>query len=126
MSLWSVITGGITDIVGGWFKTKQEKQKLEAEITKQQITGSDDYDLQAQRNMKTSWKDEYLILVHTFLIWGYGIPSESLHKALDNVWLKLAGAPDWWWYIYAGMVISTFGLRWMSNKMLGDTSNNKR
>ncbi len=118
MGIFSVITSGITSLVGGWFKTKQEKQKADAELQMQRQQGSDDYDIQAQRNMKTSLKDEYLILVHTFMIWGYGIPSPELHTALDNVWTRLAAAPEWWWYIYAGMVISTFGLRFMSNRIL--------
>ena len=118
MNIFGVIFGGVTSLVDGWFKTKQQKQQSEAEYAVQKLKGSDNYDVNAQQNMKTSWKDEYLILVHTFLIWGYGIPSPELHTALDNVWAKMENAPSEWWLIYAGMVISTFGLRFMSQRIL--------
>ena len=117
--MWQVITGGITSLVSGWFETKQKKQQAQADYNMKELTGETGYDLQAQRNMKTSLKDEFLILIHTFMIWGYGIPSPELHKSLDNVWTKIGEAPDWWWYIYAGMVISTFGLRFMGGKLTG-------
>lgn len=111
--MWNVIVGGITSLVSGWFETKKQKQQAKADYEKSQLESVSSYDIQAQKNMQTSWKDEYLILLHTLPIWGYVIPSETLHKSLDTLWLKLETAPDYWWLIYIGMVVSTFGLRWM-------------
>ena len=75
-----------------------------------------DYDTKAQANMAGTWKDEYLILLHTFPIWGYGIPSVKLHEGLDKIWDKFQSAPYWWWLIYIGIIASTFGLRWLFTK----------
>lgn len=111
--MWNVIVGGITSLVSGWFETKKQKQQAEADYATAQLNSVSDYDIQAQKNMQNSWKDEYLILIHTFPWWGYIIPSDELTSRLDLLWSKMDSMPDWWWYIYLGMVISTFGLRWM-------------
>ena len=115
--MWTLITGGLTSIFTSWMenRTKLKTAKLEKEI--KELDATSDYDITAQQNMKHSWKDEYLIILHTFPIWGYLLPSEELTIRLDTLWTKLEGAPDWWWGIYIGMVISTFGLRFMADKL---------
>ena len=120
MNIWSIVTGGITDLVGQWFTVKKEKaqakHETELEVLSQKRQKSQtiaDYDLQAQKNMATTLKDEYLMILHTFLIWGYIIPSETLTVKLDLLWDKLATAPTWWQAVYIGMVVSTYGLRFM-------------
>lgn len=118
MSLWNILTGGITELVSGWFEVKKQKQQQEAAIIQQKQKGSDDYDLEALRQKKSSWSDEYLMFIHTFPWWGYMIPSEDLTARLDILWSKMNTLPDWWWWCYMGMVISTFGLRFMSKRIL--------
>lgn len=117
MSLWKILTGGITELVGGWFEVKKQKQQQQADLATQQQKGSDDYDLEAQRQKQFSWSDEYLLIIHTSLIWGYLIPSETLTARLDMLWTKLGEAPTEWWLMYAGMIISTFGLRFLGDKL---------
>ncbi len=73
------------------------------------------YDQQAMLNMSSTWKDEFLILLHTLPMWGYVIPSPELHASLDLLWLKLETANMWWWLIYIGIISSTFGTRWLFN-----------
>lgn len=99
-------------------KVEIEKKKLELELQKMtaQAKAESDYDNKAQDNMKTSWKDEYLIILHTLPIWGYIVPSEEFHKGLDRIWSHLENAPYEWWLIYMGIVASTFGLRWLFTK----------
>lgn len=96
--------------------------KIDAAIAKElrEDSAVASYDQQAMKNMQSSWKDEYLILLHTLPIWGYAVPSETLHKGLDGIWVKLGTAPDFWWVIYIGMVASTFGLRWLFSKQRVD------
>ena len=99
-------------------KVEIEKKKLDIKLEQMtvQTKAESDYDNRAQENMKTSWKDEYLIILHTLPIWGYLIPSEQFHKGLDKIWLNLQAAPYEWWVIYIGIVASTFGLRWLFTK----------
>lgn len=101
---------------------KVELAKLELEIRKDKLAAAykaeADYDTQAMKNMQTSWKDEYLMLLHTFPIWGYGIPSATLQEGLDRIWYQFNNADYWWWMCYLGIIASTFGLRWLfSNRV---------
>lgn len=128
--MWSSIISIIPNMLGYFLpspelKKQKETNKLEIEKTKLEIEknklitaaqAESDYDTQAAKNMQTSWKDEYLILLHTLPVYGYVIPSETLHKGLDRIWENLGAAPYEWWVIYIGMVASTFGLRWLFNK----------
>lgn len=121
------ISGIVTSTLGFFFDSsevkavkesgKVELAKLELEMKKERLLTSakaeSSYDQQAMHNMKSSWKDEYLIILHTFPIWGYGIPSESLHLGLDRIWIQFNGADHFWWITYIGIIASTFGLRWL-------------
>ena len=100
-----------------------EKASAQAKITEMSRLAESDksYDTLAMKNMNSTWKDEFLILLHTFPIWGYGLPSSELHKGLDRIWEMLGSAPYWWWLVYMGMVASTFGLRWLFSKQRVDT-----
>ncbi len=99
-------------------KIRLETAKVDAEIARSQKEAEviADYDQQAVKNMQSSWKDEYILLLHTLPIYGYIIPSETVHQGLDTIWEKLATAPQYWWIIYIGIVASTYGLRWLFNK----------
>ena len=123
----SVLTTLASSILGFFFDSsevkavkeggKVELAKLELELKKEKVISASkaeaSYDQQAMSNMKSSWKDEYLIILHTFPIWGYGIPSESLHLGLDRIWVQFNGADHFWWITYIGIIASTFGLRWL-------------
>lgn len=113
-----MISSAVVTMFSGWMenRTKLKTAKVDKQI--KELDAASSYDLQAQKNMQNSWKDEFLILLHTLPIWGYMIPSDDLTKRLDILWLKLDQAPDYWWLIYFGIVISTFGLRFMSDRLL--------
>lgn len=117
MGIFKIVVGGVSSLLSSWFQSRTEISKAKIARQLKELDAQTDYDTTAQRNMKDSLKDEYLILLHTFPIWGYAIPSEQLRSSLDIVWSKLNEAPDWWWIIYVGMVVSTFGLRFMWNQM---------
>ncbi|AUR87508.1 TMhelix containing protein [Vibrio phage 1.101.O._10N.261.45.C6] len=128
----------VTSLVDGWQTRKNIDAETKAEIARAKVhnkmrldeaetqakidnlkadkTAETNYDMIAMQNMEKSYKDEYLIGLHTLPIWGYVIPSEALHMGLDKVWSKLETAPYWWWVVYIGMVAATFGLRWLFSK----------
>lgn len=124
---FDVIAGLAKSILGFFFdspEVKAEKEKgrvelakLELELKKEkkmaEARAEADYDTQAMKNMRSTFKDEYLIGLHTFPIWGYGIPSTTLHAGLDRIWYQFDNADYWWWLCYMGIIASTFGLRWL-------------
>lgn len=125
--MWGGIVTIVSSVIGYFFDSpdvKKAKEEGRVEIEKLKLTikkeslmaaavAESDYDRKAMDNMKTSWKDEYLIILHTFPIWGYGIPSDSLHQGLDRIWLQFNNADYFWWITYMGIIASTFGLRWL-------------
>ncbi len=116
--MFTTIMTGITTLVSGWFETKRAKQQADMDFQNKILEGEISYDVAAQRGMKDTIKDEYLILLHTFPVWGYMIPSDTLTSRLDILWLKLDTAPQWWFLCYMGMIISTFGLKFIGDKLL--------
>lgn len=120
--MWSTLIGGVVNLIQGWFSNRAKVQEAKANYKIEELKSVSDYDTQAQRNMASTLKDEYLIVLHTFPIWGYMVPSEALTQRLDLLWVKLEGAPSWWFWAYMGMIISTFGLRFLSNKITGGKS----
>ena len=108
----------VISLVEGWFTTKKHEQDVKRDLQSQRLKGSDDYDTEALRQKQHSWSDEYLLILHTSIMWGYLIPSDTLHRSLDKVWDKLDTAPTEWWIMYGGMVISTFGLRFMWKRIV--------
>ncbi|QDP55886.1 MAG: hypothetical protein GOVbin8609_18 [Prokaryotic dsDNA virus sp.] len=106
--MWSVIVGGITSLVSGWFENKKIEQQSKLETKLAEIEAESDYDNLAQKNMQTSWKDEYLILIFTApLIIGY-FDEERAIKWVNFV----KEMPLWYQVILFGIVAATFGLRW--------------
>ena len=114
--MWTALIAGATSLISKWFDNKARLSEAKINRDVKHLDSTTDYDTAAQQNMRHTLKDEYLILFHTFPIWGYAFP--SLTEPLDKVWEKLNNAPDWWWVIYVGMVIATFGLRFMANRLL--------
>lgn len=126
---------GVDKIVGGWQERKTIAAKAEegrkdmaaqAELNKSEAmlesarTGNaislmdkkaeGDYDLAAQENMKTSWKDEYLCVLFTVPLILAFIPHMATYIATG--FAVLATCPGWYIACVVGIVAATFGLRW--------------
>ncbi len=148
IDIFSFISKPITSVVTGWQDRKTLSAESKAELAESRLrnrialeqaetnakirkaenlaTVEADYDTQAVKNMQSSFKDEYLILLHTYPVWGYAIPSETVHKGLDRLWDKLGTAGYEWWIVYIGIVASTFGLRWLFNKRVDKVLEGKK
>lgn len=109
-------------------QAKLEIKKIEAQGKIEQAKAlaqiEAEYDNYAQVAMKTSWKDEYLTLVLSapFLI-SFATPyielfvEEDLTTTLTAAWKAVGLAPDWYQWSFMGIIIATFGLRWMTKHM---------
>lgn len=104
--------GGVTD----YFKNKQklEEAKLTAEINRQTkiIEGELDWDTQAMLQKDKTYVDEILFLIiYSPLIVAWFYPEKAL------AWVQfVSDLPVYYQTMMIGILISTFGLRWMYSK----------
>ena len=92
-------------------ETKMKMMDYQVELLKQGQKVEADWDLNAQRQMEHSWKDEYLLFLLTLPIIGSFIPKVQDYVVIG--WDYVAKAPEWYVISFLGIVAATFGLRWL-------------
>ena len=132
MDVIGAVIAPVTEVVKGYQERKTLSVELEAkekdrqheinlkkvdvaaELAKQgqQIEAS--WDINAQQDMKTSWKDEYLTILFSMPLIGAFIPStqEAVLKGFET----LQKTPDWYMLLVTGIVAAVFGLRWLVSR----------
>ena len=96
-----------------------ERARQDAELKR--VTSMEDYDTLAVQGMQYSWKDEFLVLVFTFILIANFLPGIQDYVIVG--WGYLEKAPEWFTYSYMGMVAASFGSRWlMQRKLFGNSS----
>jgi len=111
--MYSIIFGGIVKVVEGWFKVKQAKQEAEIKYQTMLAQGEQDWDIEAMKASKYSWKDELITIVwySPLIIGWYDKDTGSIRDARD--WIDFVGNLPYWWQIGAfGIMAASFGLRW--------------
>ena len=86
------------------------------ELAKQGIQIEADWDTNAQQDMKTSWKDEYLTILFSVPLILSFIPSTQ--EAILNGFETLNKTPDWYMMLVMGIVAAVFGLRWLISRKI--------
>ena len=123
MGIANIISGlvsPITNVVTKWQDGRQKKAERKdriaearcvGEITRlqKQADGDINYDIEAQRQMQYSWKDEYLMFVLSLPFIGNFIPVVQDYVKVG--WIYSAGAPQWYQWAFTGVICATFGLR---------------
>lgn len=106
--MWGVVFQGITSVVQGWFETKREKQKAEAQYHMAVMKGEQDWDTEAMKASRFSWKDEFItIIIFAPLIVAWFDEEKAL------AWTRFVSEmPIWYQIIMSGIVAASFGLRW--------------
>ena len=110
------LLGVASDAIGGYMETKKAKakQKLvkieaETEIVKQQIKGEVDWDLEAIKGSKDSWKDEYLTILFSIPLLLCFLPFSV--EYVERGFAALAMTPDWYKYTLGVIVSASFGIK---------------
>ena len=110
------LLGVASDAIGGYMETKKAKakQKLvkieaETEIVKQQIKGEVDWDLEAIKGSKDSWKDEYLTILFSIPLLLCFLPFTV--EYVERGFAALAMTPDWYKYTLWVIVSASFGIK---------------
>lgn len=111
--MWGIITGGIVEIVKGWFAVKRSKQEAEAAYNQRVIQGEIDWDIEAMKASRYSWKDELITIIwySPLIIGWYDTDTSALRDAQQ--WIEFVGGlPLWWQFGAFGIMAASFGLRW--------------
>lgn len=111
--MWSIITGGVVEIVKGWFAVKKSKQEAEAAYNLKSIQGEIDWDIEAMKASRYSWKDELITIIwfSPLIIGWYDTEKSELRDA--ESWVQFVGDLPYWWQFGAfGIIAASFGLRW--------------
>jgi len=100
--------GLIKEVVSGWVGMKKVKYEAEGQRAMALAKVEADYDLEALRAQKDSWKDEvflYVFLSPLVIAWF------DQEKAMG--WVDFVSQmPSWYQYMLIGMMAAVFGLRW--------------
>jgi hypothetical protein len=106
--MWSAIVSGVSTLFTGWIDLKKSKNEAEAAYNRQSLTGEQDWDLEAQKQARYSWKDEFITLVWfapLIMAWWDPVRARS--------WVDfVTGLPYWYQFGMFGIIASSFGLRW--------------
>ena len=110
------LLGVAGDVIKGFVDTKKAKaeQKLtaikaETEIKKKQIAGEIEWDVEAMKASKDSWKDEYLTIIFSIPLLLCFIPFTV--EYVERGCAALAQPPDWYKYTLGLIVSATFSIR---------------
>ncbi len=82
-----------------------------------------DYDQRAQDNMKYTWKDEVLLIIHFAPVVMCFVP--NLQEYATRGFKILDTFPMWFKVIVIGIDASVFGLRWVVAPIINRWSNKK-
>ena len=102
--MWGAIISGVTSLASSYMdnrkvkaehKSKIEQARLNAEINRiEKAAQSDqDYDIEALRQTRYSWKDEYVLVILTLPFIGSFIP--SIQDYVLKGWEYINKAPEW-------------------------------
>jgi hypothetical protein len=117
------IMGIAGDAISGFMETKKAKAKqklvqIQAETTlmEKQIAGEIDWDIAAQKNSESSWKDEYLTILFSIPLLLCFLPFTVDY--VERGFEALAQTPDWYKYTLGVIVSASFGIKG-ATKMFG-------
>ena len=119
----SGLLGLAGNVVDGYVETKKAKAKqklikIEAEtsIIEKQIKGEIDWDVEAIKGSKESWKDEYLTILFSIPLLLCFLPWTV--EYVERGFAALAQTPDWYKYTLGIIVSASFGIKG-ATKMFG-------
>ena len=120
MSIFTAALGPLANLAGSWLQGKADKQSAEAELklteakAKAQIllskeTSVADWERVMAEGAKTSWKDEYFVIILSIPLILCWIPGAE--GWVDRGFEQLNKAPDWYFYSLGLAISASFGVR---------------
>jgi hypothetical protein len=107
----------VKDAVGGYVQTKKAKleQKVtkinaETDILKKQISGEIQYDVEAIKGAKDSFKDEWILILWSIPMVMIWIPPLQVYVEAGFLALK-DSVPQWYFYTWGAIVSASYGTK---------------
>lgn len=125
--IWKMLIGSVSEMAGNVLETRKakvlskariEEAKVEAEIKQiqQSAEAVTDYDIQALRETRYSWKDEVALIVVLAPFVGAFLPWTQEYVKEGFIFLR-DHTPDWYAYIFCGAIAASMGIRWAVSGM---------
>ncbi|PLY08401.1 MAG: hypothetical protein C0625_02100 [Arcobacter sp.] len=96
-------------------EVRLKKMDIAAKLAEKGQQVEADWDTNAQNNMKHSWKDEWFVFLFSIPLIAAFIP--HFQPYILEGFKTLKQTPDWYMWLVVGIVIATFGLRWMFGRI---------
>jgi hypothetical protein len=120
MSIFSAALGPIAELAGSWLKGKADKNAAEAQlklieaearskILLSEKTSIADWERVMAEGAKSSWKDEFFVIVLSIPLILCWIPGAE--GWVDRGFEQLNKAPDWYFYSLGIAISASFGVR---------------
>lgn len=97
-----------------------QTRRMNAEMLIEQIKAGQkidyDQDMEMLRQQQKSYKDEFLLILFSAPVIASFIP--HLQPYIEKGWEMLNKAPDWFLMLYAGMVVTIYGLRGIARSII--------
>ena len=114
------LIGPLTELAGGWLKGKADAQaaaaqlklteaKAKAQILLSEKTSVADWERIMAEGAKSSWKDEWFVIVLSIPLVLAFIPGTE--GWVDRGFEQLQKAPDWYFYSLGIAISASFGIR---------------
>ena len=114
------LIGPLTELAGGWLKGKADKQAADAKLklteaeAKAKIllskeTSIADWERVMAEGSKSSWKDEFFVIVLSIPLVLAFIPGAE--GIVDRGFEQLSKAPDWYFYSLGIAISASFGVK---------------
>ena len=96
------------------YELNLKKVDVATELAKQGMQIEANWDTNAQQDMKTSWKDEYLTILFSLplILAFFPQTQDAVLKGFET----LDKTPEWYMMLVTGIVAGVFGLRWLVSR----------
>ena len=114
------LIGPIANLAGTFLQGRLERSKANTEmkvaeakaratVMEKQATGEIDWDLEAIRGARNSWKDEWLVILFSIPLILAFIPGGE--EVVQNGFAQLEKMPEWYQYSLGVIIAASFGVR---------------
>jgi len=123
---WYNILGGLVKPISDAYASRQERKTIlgkarldrdvakfeaEAKAHREGTAQTHEYDMTALKNMKTTWKDEFIMVIWFTPIIMLFFPGLQNYALVG--FANMAKVPWGYWMVIFGIVAATFGLKWL-------------
>ena len=118
--MWQLLAKPLLGVVSDGVKSFAETKKAKAEqkvleikakssLMEKKIKGEIDWDIEAIKGSKDSWKDEWILILWSIpmiMIW-----IKPLQQFVEDGFIALQSVPDWYFYSWGAIISASYGMK---------------